>query len=381
MIQRQTNLSANIVTFCRYLRTHNFSIGPLEEKDALLAIDVLEAVDDPETLELCLQSTLCRSPQQLKVFPDLYQKYWKELDKAVDSKIKEEEEEKDKSNLNQQQNQTPSFQSLKSWLYGNKNEEETETASYSNIEVYGAKKFPAFEEKELKEVFQLVKKLVRKIANRRSRRFQTTYKKEQIDLKRTIRKSIIRQAEIINIAYRKKKKDQLKVVLLCDVSRSMELYSRFLIKFMYAFQNLFPKIKTFVFSTTLHEVSQELHKNSIDKSLEEIIEKVNNWSGGTKIGDALAAFNEHYAHKHLGSKTLFIILSDGWDTGDTQLISEHMKKIQRKSLKVLWLNPLAGLASWKPEVQGMKAALPYVDALLPFHNIDSLKNVIKSIRV
>ena len=83
----------------------------------------------------------------------------------------------------------------------------------------------------------------------------------------------------------------------------------------------------------------------------------------------------------MGSKTLFIILSDGWDTGDTQLISEHMKKIQRKSLKVLWLNPLAGLASWKPEVQGMKAALPYVDALLPFHNIDSLKDVIKSIRV
>ena len=107
---------------------HSFSIGPLEEKDALLAMNVLEAVEDPETLELCLQSTLCRSPQQLKVFPGLYQKYWKELDKAVDSKIKEEEEQKDKSNLNQQQSQKPSFQALKSWLYGNKNEEETETA-------------------------------------------------------------------------------------------------------------------------------------------------------------------------------------------------------------------------------------------------------------
>jgi len=237
MILRQTNLSANIVAFCRYLRSHSFSIGPQEEKDALLAMDILKAVEDPETLELCLQSTLCRSPQQLKAFPGLYEKYWKELDKAVDSKIKEEEEEKDTSNLNQQQNKTASFEALKSWLHGNKNEEETETATYSNIEVYGAKKFPAFEEKELKEVFQLVKKLVRKIANRRSRRFQSTYKKEQIDLKRTIRKSILRQAEIIKIAYRKKKKDQLKVVLLCDVSRSMELYSRFLIKFMYAFPN------------------------------------------------------------------------------------------------------------------------------------------------
>jgi uncharacterized protein with von Willebrand factor type A (vWA) domain len=150
---------------------------------------------------------------------------------------------------------------------------------------------------------------------------------------------------------------------------------------MYAFQNLFPKVKTFAFSTTLHEISQELHKNSIDKSMEEIIEKVNNWSGGTKIGDALATFNERFAHRYLGSKTLFIILSDGWDTGDAQLISEHMKKIQRRSLKVLWLNPLAGLASWKPEVQGMKAALPYIDALLPFHNLESLKEIVRTLKI
>jgi uncharacterized protein len=381
MIQRQTNLSANIVAFCRYLRAHNFFIGPLEEKDALLAMDIIKAVENPDTLELCLQSTLCRNPQQLKAFPSLYQNYWLELDRAVDSKIKDEETEKDKSILNQQQNKTASFEALKSWLHGNKNEEETETATFSNIEVYGAKKFPAFEEKELKEVFQLVKKLVKKIANRRSRRFQTTYKKEQIDLKATLRKSIIRQAEIIKIVYRKKKKDQLKVILLCDVSRSMELYSRFLIKFMYAFQNLFPKIKTFVFSTSLQEVSEEFHKKSLDKSLEQIIEKVNNWSGGTKIGDSLATFNERFAHKHLSSKTLFIILSDGWDTGDDQLIGEQMKKIQRKSLKVLWLNPLAGLPSWKPEVKGMKASLPFIDALLPFHNIESLKDVIKSIKI
>ena len=381
MIQRQTNLSSNIVAFCRYLRTQNFNIGPSEEKDALMAMDTLEAVTDPEILELCLQSTLCRSPQQLKAFPGLYQKYWKELDKAVDSKIKDEPEEKDKSKSQTQQNQKPSFQALKSWLYGNKNHEETETATYSNIEVYGTKKFPAFEEKELKEVFQLVKKLVRKIANRRSRRYQSTYKKEQIDLKRTIRKSVVQQAEIINIAFRKKKKDQLKVVLLCDVSRSMELYSRFLIKFMYAFQNLFPKVKTFVFSTSLHEVSNELHKNSLDKSLEQIIDKVNNWSGGTKIGDALKTFNEQFAHKHLSSKTLFIILSDGWDTGDPEMISENMKKIQRKALKVIWLNPLAGFGNWKPEVKGMQAALPFIDALLPFHNIESLKEMVRTLKI
>ncbi|MEO1261317.1 MAG: VWA domain-containing protein [Bacteroidota bacterium] len=375
MIKRQTSLTANIVAFCRYLREHGFNIGPLEEQDALMAMDILTPYHDRLDLQLCLQTALCRSPQQLQVFSGLYEKYWRELDRAVDSKTKDVEEEKDQPSAAPSQ-KPPSLQALKNWLYGNQKNETTETATYSTIDVLGKTEFPAFDERELREVFVLVKRLVKKIANRRSRRFKNTHKKATLDLKKTMRQNIVRNGELVELMYRKKKKENLKVVLLCDVSRSMELYSRFFIQFLFAFQNLFPKVKTFVFSTSLHPVTEELNSRSLDASLKKIIDKVNNWSGGTKIGASLNEFNEKYAHKYLTSKTLTIILSDGWDTGEVELVRDNMKIIHRRSLKVLWLNPLAGNVSWQPEVQGMKAAMPYVDALLPFHGVESLREVI-----
>ena len=379
MIIRQTNLSANLVAFCRHLRQHNFTIGPSEEQDALQAINLVNPFGASENLELCLQATLCRTPFQLKQFSKLYQNYWKELERAVDSKTTEKEEEK--AQATQQSQKQPSLQALKSWLYGNKNTETIETATYSDGGFGSVTEQVGFSAQELKEVFQLVQKLVQKIANRRSRRYQTTKKKAILDIKKSIRKNIVRNGEIVDILYKKKKKDNIKVVLLCDVSRSMELYSRFFIQFMYAFHSLFSKVETFAFATSLHHISRELNKTSINKSLQEVINKIPDWSGGTKIGASLQQFNEEFGHRHLTSKTLVIVLSDGWDTDEVDLVGENMKQIHRKALKVLWLNPLAGSGDWQPEVRGMKAALPYVDALLPFHNVDSLKAIVNTIRL
>ena len=377
MIQRQTNLSTNLVAFCRYLRQNSFTIGPSEEKDALLAIHLIDPFYTPENFQLCLQTTLCRTPQQLKTFPKLYENYWKELDRAVESKITEEEFEKAKPS--QQSTKKPSLQALKNWLYGNKNKETIEIATYSAAGFGNVPEQVVFQQEELIAIFYLVRKLVKKIANRRSRRYRVSKKRGQLDLQKSIRKNIIRNAEIIDILFKRKKKDNLKVVLLCDVSRSMELYSRFFIQFMYAFHSLFPKVETFAFATSLHHISKELNKYSINKSLEEVINKIPDWSGGTKIGTSLATFNEQYAHKYLSSKTLVIMLSDGWDTDEVNLVGENMKKIHRKALKVLWLNPLAGSSDWQPEVRGMKAAMPYIDALLPFYNVESLREVVNKL--
>jgi len=379
MINRQTTLSANLIAFCRHLRQNDFIIGLSEEQDALIAINLVNPFDSTENLELCLQATLCRTPYQLKKFPELYQNYWRELDRAVDSKTTEKEEEK--AQPTKQSQKQPSLQALKSWLYGNKNKETLETATYSDGGFGNATEQVAFSTQEMKEVFQLVQKLVQKIANRRSRRYQTTKKKAILDVKKSIRKNIVRNGEIVDILYKKKKKDNIKVVLLCDVSRSMELYSRFFIQFMYAFHSLFPKVETFAFATALHHISKELNKTSINQSLQEVINKIPDWSGGTKIGASLQQFNDQFGHSYLTSKTLVIVLSDGWDTDEVDLVGENMKLIHRKAMKVLWLNPLAGSGDWQPEVRGMKAALPYVDALLPFHNVESLRSMVNTMRL
>jgi len=353
LINRKTTLSTNLIAFCRYLRQNDFTIGLSEEQDALIAINLVNPFDSAENLELCLQATLCRTPYQLKQFPKLYQNYWRELDRAVDSKTTEKKEEK--AQATKQSQKQPSLQALKSWLYGNKNTETLETATYSDGGFGNATEQVAFSTQEMKEVFQLVQK--------------------------SIRKNIVRNGEIVDILYKKKKKDNIKVVLLCDVSRSMELYSRFFIQFMYAFHSLFPKVETFAFATALHHISKELNKTSINQSLQEVINKIPDWSGGTKIGASLQQFNDQFGHSYLTSKTLVIVLSDGWDTDEVDLVGENMKQIHRKALKVLWLNPLAGSNDWQPEVRGMKAALPYVDALLPFHNVESLREVVQGIRI
>jgi len=344
-----------------------------------MAVELVAPLSDAIRLQECLQAVLCKTPRQLEKFSELYKTYWTELDRAVDSKLIDKEEEKEKSTSDNDHHQQTSLQAIKSWLYGNKNDETTETASYSAHEVNGGRGFPEFDEKELQEIFKLVKKLVNKIANRRSRRFSKSHRKDKLDIKKTIRRNLLKGEELLYLQYKTKKKNQIKVVLICDVSRSMELYSRFLLQFMFAFQKLFSRIDAFVFSTRLYHISEELKEENMDQALTAVMDKVHSWSGGTQIGNSLQQFRQAYAHKTLTNKTLTLILSDGWDNGDPELVADNMKFIKNRSLKVLWLNPLAGNSNWKPEVQAMRAALPYLDGLLPFHNLADLEEVVKGI--
>lgn len=378
MIKRQTTLSANLLSFCRYLRERGFNIGPTEEADALQSLTMVASFDDPDSFQLCLQSTLCRSPQQLKLFPDLFHQFWRELDRAVDSSIKNQQEQTDKPRP--AANNAPSLHQLKNWLHGNHQKDTQETASYSAYGGAESNTLLQFNERELRDIFKLVQQLIYKIANRRSRRFQKSHRQEQLDLKKTMRYNFTRSSEIIQLKYKRKKQDQVNVILICDVSKSMELYSRFFIQFLYAFQQNFPKVNAFVFSSELHPISKELTHRSLETSLKKIIQKVTYWNGGTQIGQSLQAFNEQYLHKYVRSKTLVMILSDGWDAGAPDLVAEQMKLLHRKALKVLWLNPLAGNADWQPEVRAMKAALPYIDLLVPFYDLDSLRTVVREWR-
>ncbi len=376
MLHRQTSLSANITAFCRHLRTYDFTIGIQEEIDALQALEVVSPFDSPEQMQLCLQTILCRSPKQLKKFPKLYKNYWQELDKAINSKVKEEAEKKPKRNdLSQQK--APSLQALKNWLYGNKTKEETEMATYSDLEVLTKEDFASFNESELQEVYKVVKIIAQKLANQQSRRFQKSKKAAQFDLKNTLRLSLRRGGEILDIVHHKRKKQEVKIVLICDVSRSMELYSHFLIQFMYAFKRVYKRLDIFAFSTSLQYISKALEEQTLKTALHNIANTVPNWSGGTRIGSSLETFCLKYAHKTLSGKSIVLIMSDGWDTGDIDLLEAQMRYIHRKASKVLWLNPLAGHPNYEPKVRGMQTALPYIDVFLPAYNLESLQRVVR----
>ena len=157
----------------------------------------------------------------------------------------------------------------------------------------------------------------------------------------------------------------------------MELYAAFLLQFMYAFQHVYSKVETFAFSTSLQRITQLLKQNDFHEAMNLLSEQNEKWSGGTRIGKSLNSFVNEYSAKVVDKKTIVIIMSDGWDTGDIDLLEHSMEAIHNKAKKVIWLNPLAGFSDYKPHVAGMKAALPYVNIFAAVHNAESLRKLAK----
>ena len=368
MISRLTSLSKNIVQFCRYLRQSGFGVTVEEETLSLQALQLID-YSKSEIFRLALKATLCHNKTQLDEFDNLYFEYWKQMEKAVDSKLKEDQ--KKKPGYQQQD----SYRALRKWLHGKDNKEMEETATYSMKETLLQKNFSSVPEDEVEELMLTIKAIARRLAAKSNRRFEFIAKTDIPDLRKTLRKNLRRGGELLDIVHRRPKPNRVKIVLICDVSRSMELYSAFLIQFMYAFQQVYRRMETFVFSTSLKRITPMLKQKNFPDAMHLLGSETSGWSGGTRIGESLEAFVKEYGKKLIDSKPIVIILSDGWDTGNIEIIRSQMEFIHAKSKKLIWLNPLAGFADYKPHVSGMKAALPFIDVFAPVHNAESLKNL------
>lgn len=373
---RRTSLSANVLAFCRHLRTQGFQLGPTEQLDALEALKIMGQSLSAENFHLTLRATLARSRTQQQKFDELFATYWKELEKATNSKIKDSEQP-DKPAPSKK---APSLQSIKNWLYGNQNDQEMEIASYSSGEALTEKDFATFQADEMEEVMKIIRLLSKKLAAQYNRRKTTAHRPGIFDLRRTLRQNLRRGGEIIKLEYVKPKKQRLKIVMLCDVSKSMDLYTNFLLQFMYGMQNTAHRLETFVFSTRLERITDQLRNRDFDESLQQLTETVHNWSGGTKIGASLHEFVNTYGRRLVDNKTIILIMSDGWDTGEITLLEESMRYLQRRAGKVIWLNPLAGNPKFTPDVKGMAAAMPFIDVFAPAHNVESLRKVVGELR-
>jgi uncharacterized protein with von Willebrand factor type A (vWA) domain len=247
--------------------------------------------------------------------------------------------------------------------------------AYSAVEILTQKDFSTFSADELDEVSRLVVAIAKRVATRLSRRARATPHGHQMDLRRTIRHSLRRGGEIVDLFYRRRKIRKTRVVLLADVSGSMDLYSRFLIQFIFALQHTLGQVETMVFSTTLTRVTDALSEADLRQALEQVAKEVPDWSGGTKIGHSLLTFLRRHGRTLLTPRTVVLIISDGWDTGDIDVLTDAMKEIRSRAGRVIWLNPLLGSPGYEPICQGMRAALPYVDVFASAHNLESLRHL------
>jgi uncharacterized protein len=176
----------------------------------------------------------------------------------------------------------------------------------------------------------------------------------------------------MSLRYRERKPRPHRLITLLDISGSMSPYSLFLLKFLYALQKQFRQVETFLFSTALVDITSLFRKQHFEDALHSLSQQPAGWSGGTNIGGSLREFNQAHRRKLRSSDTWFVILSDGWDTGEPGVLAAELGAVKRRVRRLIWLNPLLGLKDYQPITAGMKAALPHVDVFAPAHNLESL---------
>ncbi len=372
-MQRQTSLSNHVIQFARFLRSEKYVIGPEEEADVLKGLTTIDWSNHLQFKEV-QRAAFCKHFEQYQRFDDCYHRYWSELNKAIDSKTKQVAEEQSIPS----KKQAPSIQVISNWLHGNKEKETQDVHRASEESVATTPDFSSLSDHQYREWQEVIQLLQKQVSRQKSRRFVKSKRNHQLDFRKVLKKSIVKGGEITEIAFRKPKKKKVNLMLLCDVSRSMELYSHFMIQLMYALQNSSIRIHCFVFSTRLFPVSHLLNRQSLAEALSAVSEEVEGWSGGTRIGESFREFLDKYGKKVLVRNTFTFILSDGWDAGDIDVLDESMHKLQRRSRSLIWINPLAPSASYDPEVLGMKTALPYVDHLIPALSPRALVSYLKS---
>lgn len=255
--------------------------------------------------------------------------------------------------------------------------ESDEVLSYSAAEVLRERDFADLTDDELAQARRLMSQLQWKIGRRRSRRKVASPKGRYIDPRRTMRRSLQTSGVPLQLLRRKTKTKPRQLVVICDVSGSMDRYSRILLQFVYAIENNMARVEAFVFGTRLTRVTRLLRRRSIDDAMERVSREVQDWSGGTRIGQSLQSFNQDWARRVLRNGAVVLIISDGWDRGDPELLRKEMARLQRGSYRLIWLNPLLGSPRYEPLTRGMQAAMPYIDDFMPVHNLASLEALAK----
>jgi hypothetical protein len=250
----------------------------------------------------------------------------------------------------------------------------------SDVEATGGRDLTALGADDLVEIERIARQIARRIAARPSRRWRAARRGPRIHLRAAMRHSLGTGGDTPDPPRRERKRRRTRVVAICDVSGSMDIYSRFLLQFLFALQNSFARVETFVFSTALSRVTGTLTGERYDAALARLSAAVGGWSGGTRIGASLAAFNAEWA-RLVDRRTVVVILSDGWDTGDPEQLGDELRTIARRAGRVIWLNPLLGSPSYEPLTRGMQAALPHVDVFAPAHNLASLRDLARHLRI
>ena len=375
-IRSRGHLLRHLVLFTRLLRLVGVPATPNQLVDLVQALPLLD-LQRREEVKDAARAMLVTSREQATLFDNAFDLFWQawttdDQPASAENIQKAPPAEGDSQARNQEREHIPEAGAGAD----TKNKPESETlASYSAEEILRQKDFAELTEAEVHSVTQLLRQSQWHPEQHPARRNRRAAHGTQPDLRRVLRQGLRYGGEVMKFAWQKPKLKPRPLIVLCDISGSMERYTRFLLRFLYVVTNGLERAEVFAFGTRLTRLTRPLRQSDMDLALKQAAEAVNDWGGGTRIGEALKVFNFVWARRLMSHGPTVLIISDGWDRGNLGILRREMLRLQLNCRRLIWLNPLLGAAGYEPLAQGIQAALPFVDDFLPVHNLASLEQL------
>lgn len=356
-----------MVGFVRALRAEGLSLPSDVAADALAALDLLDVAHSHDVYH-GLRSLIVVRPEQHEVFDRVFRSYF-----TGERAIEEAQQEPGTS-------ATVEYWSLRS-LRADANlydaEDVDDQMGASAFERLGHRDFAEMTDSEVEQARRLIARMAWQPSDIRSRRWKPDSRGARPDMRATFRSMVGPKADMVPLAMSQRRLRRRPLVVIADVSGSMEAYAEMMLTFAHAARARVSQVESFVFSTKLTRVTWQMRRREIRGALAGVSEAVDDWSGGTKIGEALETFNRDWSRRVLRGGPVVLIISDGWDCGEPALLDREMGRLRRSVHRVIWLNPLAGRVGYAPETRGMKTVLPHIDTFLPAANLADLTEVVR----
>jgi uncharacterized protein with von Willebrand factor type A (vWA) domain len=356
------SLVRHVVVFGRVLREAGLEVGPGRIADALRGLDTVELARQ-EDVYWTLRQTIVSKVEDLEAFDRAFEAWF------LRSLLKPPRHEDERLPPPDGARRKPGVPGPGPEVAGG----EVEVGGASEEEYLRTRDFAAMTKEEFAQARRLIARIAVERPRRRTRRLRPDPKGDVLDVRLLARHSLATGGEPMRREYRSRSTAPRKLVLLLDVSASMESYSRALLLYLHAARGSGRRVETFVFGTRLTRITRELATRNPDAALEAATKTVVDWSGGTRIGASLRDYNEEWGRRALTRGAVVVILSDGWERGVPGLLEREMARLARQAFAVVWVNPLKADAAYEPLTRGMKAALPSIDRFVSGHDVASLQ--------
>lgn len=374
---RGQGLLGQLARFATALRDRGLRIGLGDEVDAATALTLVDLIDRAE-VHRALRIALKVPREAWDAFDRLFEEYWDGVPTPQHDAWPRTSPREHRRPMQWR------WDGERVRLVASNDDEEegreADTPGFSPEPMLRRKPFELCSAAEIEQLERLLQRLAPRLAARKTRRLVPTRGHGSVDLRRSFRHALKSEGDLVRLARRARAIDAPRLVVLYDTSGSMDSYTRMLLAFAFALRRIIKKVEIFAFNTALVRVTRMISSTEIERTIQRLGESVPDWSGGTRIGACLDEFNARYLNTTVNRHTTVVIFSDGLDHGDGAVLGSAMRALRERAARILWLNPLLGDSRYRPETDGMRAAMPFVDYFGPAHNLEALETLLRVVR-